>query len=89
MTISLEDIVNLQHNTLNTLSRKLIYLMVRNGANAEGWATISSMDFCKATALPRSSVESIVKHLVKNSLIERRKSGASHSSPYQYRVIPY
>lgn len=87
MSITLEEIVALQHQQLNTLSRKIVYLMMRNQVNQEGWSTISSMDFCKATALSRRSVESIVKHLTKTAMVERRKSGTQHSSPYQYRVI--
>ena len=87
MTITLEDIVALQHDQLNTLSRKLNYLMRRHGANEQGWSTISGNDFAKATALPRRSVDYILKHLVATGMVERRKSGNKHSSPYQYRVI--
>lgn len=89
MNITLEDIVSLQHQFLNTLSRKLVYLMMVNGANEDGWATISGSEFSHATALPRRSVEFVIKHLIKTGMVERRKSGPSHSSPYQYRVIPY
>jgi predicted transcriptional regulator len=89
MDITLNEIVAVQHQFLNTLSRKIIYLMMRNHANQDGWATISGADFCHATSLPRRSVEFVIKHLIKTGLVERRKSGPSHSSPYAYRVIPY
>lgn len=87
MTITLDDIVTLQHDQLNTLSRKLIYLMIRDSTNEYGWSTISGNDFAKATALPRRSVDYIIKHLVNTAMVERRKSGTQHSSPYQYRAI--
>ena len=87
MTITLDDIINLQHNKLNTLSRKLIYLMIQGNAKVEGWATISRNDFSTATTLPSRSVDTILKYLVSIALIERRKSGDKHSSPYQYRII--
>lgn len=87
MSITLEHIIALQHNQLNTLPRKLIYLMIRNQADAYGWSTISSADFCAATALPRRSVEGVLKHLVATAMVERRKTGKAHSARYQYRTI--
>lgn len=48
MPITLEQIVALQHNQLNTLPRKIIWLMIRNQADVFGWSTISSADFCIA-----------------------------------------
>ncbi len=47
MIITLDDITTLQHNKLNTLSRKPIYLMIQGNAKIEGWATISRNDFSK------------------------------------------
>lgn len=87
MSITLEDIVAIQHDQLNTLSRKIIYLMVRNQANELGWATISGKDFSVASALPRRSVDGVIQHLIKIGMVERRKSGPNHSSPYQYRIV--
>lgn len=87
MSITLEHIVALQHNQLNTLPRKLIYLMIRNQADKDGWATISGNDFSVATTLPRRSVEGVLKHLINTAMVERRKSGDAHSSPFQYRII--
>jgi predicted transcriptional regulator len=87
MSITLEDIVAIQHDQLNTLSRKIIYLMMRNQANELGWATISENDFSEASALPRRSVIAVIKHLISTGMVERRKSGPTHSSPYQYRII--
>ncbi|MBI6743381.1 hypothetical protein GE543_17205 [Pseudomonas sp. SZ57] len=87
MSITLEQIVALQHNQLNTLPRKIIWLMVRNQADVFGWSTISSADFCIATGLPRRSVEGVLKHLVATAMVERRKTGKAHSARYQYRII--
>lgn len=87
MSITLEDIVAIQHQQLNTLPRKIIYLMMRNQANQEGWSTISSNDFCVASALSRRSVEGVIKHLINSGLVERRKSGPYQTSPYQYRIV--
>jgi hypothetical protein len=87
MSITLEDIVAVQHQALNTLPRKIIYLMIRNGEDDTGWATISRGAFSGATALPRRSVDYVTKHLMSVGLIERRKSADNINSPYQYRVI--
>lgn len=87
MTITLEDIVAVQHQALNTLPRKIIYLMVRNGEDDTGWATISRGAFSGATALPRRSVDYVIKHLMSVGLIERQKSADNTNSPYQYRII--
>lgn len=87
MTITLEEIVAVQHQALNTLPRKIIYLMVRNGEDDTGWATISRGAFSGATALPRRSVDYVIKHLMSVGLIERQKSAVNTNSPYQYRII--
>ncbi|WP_082344446.1 hypothetical protein [Pseudomonas sp. P1.8] len=87
MTITLEDIVAVQHQALNTLPRKIIYLMIRNGEDDTGWATISRGAFSGATALPLRSVDHVTKHLISVGLIERQKSAGNTNSPYQYRII--
>jgi DNA-binding transcriptional ArsR family regulator len=87
MITTLEDIVALHHARLKTLTRKLIYLMIRNGCNEEGWTTISVAEFGKATSLTRRAVDYILKDLLDAGVIERRKSSESHTAPYQYRVI--
>ncbi|GFM77538.1 hypothetical protein PSCICO_38000 [Pseudomonas cichorii] len=89
MSITLEQIVAIQHQQLNTFPRKIIYLMVRNQADQEGWSTISGNDFCVASALSRRSVEGVIKHLIKSGLVERRKSGPNQTSPFQYRTITF
>lgn len=87
MTTTIEDIVALHHARLKTLTRKLIYLMIRNGYKDDGWTTISVAEFGKATALTRRAVDYILKDLLDAGIIERRKSSESHTSPYQYRAI--
>jgi predicted transcriptional regulator len=87
MTITLEEIIAVQHQALNTLPRKIIYLMIRNGEDATGWATISRGSFSSATALQRRSVDYVIKHLMSVGLIERRKSAEHINATYQYRVI--
>jgi DNA-binding MarR family transcriptional regulator len=87
MTTTLEDIVALHHARLKTLTRKLIYLMIRNGHKDEGWATISVAEFGKATALTRRAVDYILKDLLDAGVIERRKSNESHTATYQYKII--
>ena len=87
MTTTLEDIVALHHARLKTLTRKLIYLMIRNGSKEEGWTTISVAEFGKATALTRRAIDYILKDLLDAGIIERRKSSESHTAPYKYRVI--
>lgn len=87
MNITLEEIVAVQHQALNTLPRKIIYLMIRNGEDDTGWATISRGTFSGATTLPRRSVDYVTKHLISVGLIERRKSADHSNATYQYRII--
>nr|WP_315445755.1 hypothetical protein [uncultured Pseudomonas sp.] len=87
MTTTIDDIVALHHVRLRTLTRKLIYLMIRNGHKEDGWTTISVSDFGKATALTRRAVDYILKDLLDTGIIERRKSGDSHTAPYQYKIL--
>ncbi len=87
MSITLEEIVATQHQQLNTLSRKIIYLMIRNQADDEGWSTISGSDFCRASALSKRSVEGVIKHLINSGIVERKKSAPSQASPYKYRIV--
>ncbi|AUG97636.1 hypothetical protein AWU82_29995 [Pseudomonas glycinae] len=87
MNITLEEIVAVQHQALNTLPRKIIYLLIRNGEDDTGWTTISRGTFASATALPRRSVDYVTKHLISVGLIERRKSADHSNATYQYRVI--
>lgn len=87
MTITLEEIVAVQHQALNTLPRKIIYLMIRNGEDETGWATISRGAFSGATALPRRSVDYVIKHLISVGIIERRKSAEHSNATYKYRII--
>jgi DNA-binding Lrp family transcriptional regulator len=87
MTTTIDDIVALHHARLRTLTRKLIYLMIRNGYKEDGWTTISVSDFSKATALTRRAVDYILKDLLDTGIIERRKSNESHTAPYQYKIL--
>ncbi|MFL1550384.1 hypothetical protein ACI77I_14910 [Pseudomonas sp. D47] len=87
MNPTLEDIVALRHARLKTLTSKLIYLMILNGAKDDGWTTISISEFGHATALTRRAVDYIIKGLLTSGVIERRKSGPAYTSPYQYRII--
>lgn len=87
MTTTIDDIVALHHVRLRTLTRKLIYLMIRNGHKEDGWTTISVSDFGKATALTRRAVDYILKDLLDTGIIERRKSGDVHTAPYQYKIL--
>jgi DNA-binding MarR family transcriptional regulator len=87
MITTLEDIVALHHARLNTLTRKLIYLIIRNGYKEDGWTTISVAEFGKATALTRRAVDYILKDLLDAGVIERRKSSESHTAPYQYKTL--
>ena len=87
MTTTIDDIVALHHVRLRTLTRKLIYLMIRNGHKEDGWTTISVSDFGKATALTRRAVDYILKDLLDTGIIERRKSDDAHTAPYQYKIL--
>ncbi|MFP6860771.1 hypothetical protein [Pseudomonas sp.] len=87
MDVTLQEVINIQHQALNTLPRKILFLMIKNEADATGWATISGYSLARATTLPRRSVDTILKHLINTGLIERRKTGPQHNALYQFRAI--
>ncbi|MNY75909.1 hypothetical protein D3C86_2153250 [compost metagenome] len=61
--------------------------MIKRGQDNTGWATISGGAFAKATALPRRSVDYVIKHLMSVGLIERQKSADNTNAPFKYRII--
>lgn len=84
--ITLEEIVAVQHKNLATLTSKLIYLMIRNGADAEGWSSISLSSFSEATGMARRSIVRTLARLQSVGLIEKNPVKSKPNDVNQYRL---
>lgn len=85
--ITLKDITALQLKELNTLSSKIIYLMIRNGSNQEGWSAISISDFSTATGMTTRAIFKVISKLKSNGLIECNIEKERANAVNQYRII--
>lgn len=85
--ITMKEIVAVQHKHLTTLTSKLIYLMIRNGADEEGWSSISLNKFSEATGMARRSIVRILARLQSAGLIEKNPNKSKCNDINQYRVI--
>tara|TARA_R100001244_G_C5167867_1_gene131501 strand:+ start:579 stop:845 length:267 start_codon:yes stop_codon:yes gene_type:complete len=85
--ITLKDITDLQLKELNTLSSKIIYLMIRNGSNQEGWSAISINDFSTATGMTTRATFKVISKLKSNGLIECNTEKERLNAVNQYRII--
>ncbi len=84
---TIEEIVRIRHKHLKTISSKLIFLMIRNRADGEGWSTISIADFSHETGMPLKSITRVLKRLQSLGLIELNPEKAKPNSTNQYRII--
>lgn len=86
--ITLEEIKELQHQEIKNLSTKIIYLLIKNKANEDGWSAISAAEFAAATSLTTRAVFKIIRKLKSCGLIEQRQDKERPNSTNQYRTIP-
>ncbi|MDZ5111827.1 helix-turn-helix domain-containing protein [Pseudomonas putida] len=85
--ITIEDIAKTQHKQLNTLSSKLIYLIIRNEKKEDGWSAISLAAFESATGMSSNSVARTLNRLIKVGLIERNPNKERPNSTNEFRII--
>ncbi len=86
-TITLDDIKNLPYEELNNLTTKIMYLMIKEGVDEDGWATISVRDFGKATSMTDIGVRLAIKKLLSSGLVEKNEDKEFPYSTNQYRII--
>ena len=87
MTITIEDIARTQNNHLKTISSKLIYLMIKNQTDEQGWATLSFASFSKSTGMPIKSIIRVLSRFESVGLIEKNHNKPHPNSTNQYRII--
>jgi DNA-binding MarR family transcriptional regulator len=87
MTITINDIANLRIKSLKTVSSKLIYLMILNQADEQGWSAISFATFADATGMPIRSIVRVLSRLEAIGLIEKSTDKQHNNSTNQYRII--
>lgn len=85
--ITLEEITKLQHQEIKNLSTKIIYLMIKNQANEEGWSAISAAEFSAATSMTTRAVFKVISKLKTLGLIEQNQDKERQNSTNQYRII--
>jgi hypothetical protein len=82
--VTLDAIKELEHPELTTLSSKVIYLMIEDRANEEGWASIGLKEFSSTASLKERAVINALHKLQASGLIEKRsRPGATN----HYRII--
>ena len=85
--ITLEEIIAVQQKNLTTLTSKLIYLMIRNEADDDGWSSISLNKFSEATGMARRSIVRTLARLQAVGLIEKNPSKSKRNDVNQYRIV--
>lgn len=85
--ITLEEIKELQHQEIKNLSTKIIYLMIKNQTNQEGWSAISAAELGAATCLTTRAVFKVIRKLKSCGLIEQRQEKERPNATNQYRII--
>ncbi len=84
--ITLEDIEKFKRVEINTLSTVTIYLMIKDGANEEGWSPIRLKEFSSATGMTKRGTIRSLQKLLACGLIEKRK-GQPANAIQHYRTI--
>ncbi len=82
--ITLDDIKQLESPKLTTLLSKIIYLMIEDKADEEGWASISLREFTEATRHTKKAVIVTLNKLQASGYIEKQ---SKPSITNQYRTI--
>ncbi len=85
--ITLEEIKELQHKEIKNLSTKIIYLMIKNRSNHEGWSPISVAEFSAATSMTTQGVFKVIQKLKACGLIEQKQEKERPNSINEYRLI--
>lgn len=85
--ITLEEIKELQHKEIKNLSTKIIYLMIKNKSNDEGWSPISAAEFASATSMTTRAVFKVIRKLKACGLIEQKQEKERPNSTNEYRII--
>jgi len=82
-----EELRSVQHEGLNTIPSKVIYLILRNDRDATGWTTVSVIKLSKMTGLTLTGVRKILQKLINLGLVEKERSTLGVNKTSKYRVI--
>ena len=83
----IEELGTVQHECLDTLSAKIIYMIMRNNKDEKGWTTISLNQLATITGLTQNGVNKIVNKLQAVSLIEKDRTGLKACETSKYKVM--
>jgi DNA-binding phage protein len=87
MSITIEDVVKLQHEHLRTIGSKIIYLTIRNGGKENGWTSISLSELARNTGLSRRGLYNTLHKMRDCGLLEIHNDKTSTTSKNKYRAI--
>ncbi|MBQ4856238.1 hypothetical protein IMW82_16335 [Rhodanobacter sp. B2A1Ga4] len=87
MSITIEDVVKLQHEQLRTVGQKIIYLTIRNGGQENGWASFSLSELARDTGLTRRGLYKTLHNMKDCGLVEIYNDRATTTSKNKYRAI--
>ena len=87
MSITIEDVVKLQHEHLRTVGSKIIYLTIRNGGKENGWTSISLSELARNTGLTRRGLYKALHNMRDCGLLEITNDRATTTSKNKYRAI--
>ncbi|ENM3076483.1 helix-turn-helix domain-containing protein [Pseudomonas aeruginosa] len=84
----IEEIIKLQHKAINTITDKVIFLIIRNGSKDKEFYPISRSQLARMTGLSISTVATTLKKFKEAGLIEvAPKQDPRETS--RYRTVPF
>jgi DNA-binding MarR family transcriptional regulator len=83
----IEELGSVQHQSLDTLSSKIIFMIIRNNKDETGWTTISLNELARLTGLTQNGANKVVRKLLAVSLIEKDRTGLKASQTSKYRAL--
>jgi len=87
MSITLDEVVRLQHEQLRTLGQKLIWLSIKQRASATGWTKLGLSELRSLTGYSESGVIKTLKKMEECGLIEVKRDRSHPHNKNLYRVI--
>lgn len=87
MSITIEDVVKLQHENLRSIGSKIIYLTIRNNGKENGWTSVSLSELARDTGLSRRGLYRTIHKMRDCGLLEIHNDKTSTTSKNKYRTI--
>lgn len=83
----IDQLISSPNKGLDTLSSKLIYIIIKNNVEADGWTTISVTKLGRMTGLSLNAVRHNLDKLIKRNLIEKERSKEGVTKASRYKVV--